>query len=136
MGIFLDSLKTLSVLLILKLKDKNDINSYIPINNMNVIEKVVEDIIKTPLMDFIKKHSILDDNMHRSCEKHSIITAKLEIDEEIAKYKDEGNKFAMLNTDLSSAYSTVHHKLLLTKLEHLGVRGQSYKLFESYQNNY
>ena len=48
------------------------------------------------------------------------------------KNKDQGNKVAVLSTDLSSAYDTVEHKLLLAKLEHLGFRNKTYKLFESY----
>ena len=48
--------------------------------------------------------------------KHSVITAKLQLDEYINQNKDKGNKVAVLSTDLSSAYDTVEHKLLLVKL--------------------
>ena len=70
--------------------------------------------------------------MHGSRPNHSIVTAKLELDEEIQKQKDVGNKVAVLSTDLSMAYDTVEHKLLMSKLEHLGFRKNSYKIIESY----
>ena len=70
--------------------------------------------------------------MHRACPKHSIIAAKIEIDKEIAKQKDNGNKVAILSTDLSMAYDTVDHRLLLAKLEHIGLRGKIYNMISSY----
>ena len=64
--------------------------------------------------------------------RNSLITAKLQLDKYINENKDKGNNVAVLSTDLSSAYDTVEHKLLLAKLEHLGFRNNTYKLFESY----
>ena len=52
---------------------------------------------------------ILHENMHGSRNKHSIVTAKLELDEEINKQKDRGNKTLVLSTDLTSAYDTIDH---------------------------
>ena len=67
--------------------------------------------------------------MHGTCAKHSIVTAKLELEKEVNKQKDNGYKTVVLSTDLSSAYDTVDHRLLMCKLEHLGFRNKMYKLF-------
>ena len=132
-SIFPDSLKTTRVIPIPKpKKDRNDILSYRPINNMNTVEKIVVEAIKIQLHKFMKNNNLLDNNMHGSRPNHSIITAKVDIDEEIGKHKDKGNKIAALNTDLSAAYDTTDHKLLLSKLEHLGIKGLAYELFEIY----
>lgn len=37
-------------------KDKNVLESYRPINNLNIIEKIVETIIKTQINDFIERN--------------------------------------------------------------------------------
>ena len=112
-----------------------ELSSYRPINNLNVIDKIVESHLKQQIVDFITKNNVLDKNMHGSRKNHSVITAKIELDETINLHKDAGDKVAVLSTDLTAAYDTVDHNLLLSKLEHLGFRNESYNLIESYLND-
>ena len=46
-------------------------------------------------MTFVETNNLLHDNMHGSRPKHSIITAKIELVEEVNKQKDIGNKLAV-----------------------------------------
>ena len=63
------------------------------------------------MMDFVDANKLLVENMHGPRQKHSIVTAKLEIDNEICYNKDRVNTIAILNTDLSLANDTVDHQL-------------------------
>ena len=70
--------------------------------------------------------------MHGARKNHSIVTAKIAIDEEIQYHKDKGHKVVLLNTDPTSAYDTVGHALLLAKMEQIGIREKELKFFTSY----
>ena len=73
--------------------------------------------------------------MHGSRKHHNTTTAELEIDEEIGKQRDNGRKVDITNRDLTVAYETALHSLLLNKLEHIGVCEKELKLMMSYFEN-
>ena len=80
---------------------------------MHTVDKILESIIKDQLEEFINLHDLIPEKMHGCRKHHNVITAKLDIDEEINLHKDNGRKVAILSTDLSSAYDMVNHSLLL-----------------------
>ena len=63
-----------------------------------------------------------------SSTSHSLI----EITEKIKESIDNGKFGCGIFIDLKKAFDTVNHKILLTKLDHYGIRGNILKWFESY----
>ena len=59
----------------------------------------------------------------------------MEITEEIKESIDNGKFGCGIFIDLKKAFDTVNHQILLTKLEHYGIRGVLLKWFESYLTN-
>ena len=57
-----------------------------------------------------------------------MLTAKLSIDESINAMRSKQKNVVVLSTDLTMAYNSVFHGLLLSKLEHVGIRGLALKL--------
>jgi hypothetical protein len=66
---------------------------------------------------------------------HSTITAIIEITDYLYKALDSGNYVLGLYIDISKAFDTVSHDILLHKLQNYGVRGSVYQWFKSYLSN-
>ena len=84
------------------------------------------------LYNFFEQHDILFENQFGFRKNNSTIYALMEITEKIKESIDKGKFGCGIFIDLKKAFDTVNHKILLTKLEHYGVRGVMLNWFESY----
>ena len=75
------------------------------------------------LLDFIQRKAILFDNQFGFCAKHSTDFAILSIIDKIQKAIDERDFSCGIFLDLSKAFDTVNHEILIKKLEHYGMQG-------------
>ena len=67
---------------------------------------------------------------------YSTETALLRIQSDILSGLDEGNAAAILLIDMSAAFDTVNHNIMLSILtEYLGIQGKALQWFESYLSN-
>ncbi len=65
--------------------------------------------------------------------KHSTETALLRVQDDILRAMDDGKVGVLVLLDLSSAFDTVDHSLLLEMLQHdVGITGKALSWFESY----
>ncbi|KAI5643725.1 reverse transcriptase (RNA-dependent DNA polymerase) domain-containing protein [Phthorimaea operculella] len=55
--------------------------------------------------------------------------------DDVVRRLNDRNKVAGLFLDLSSAFDMVDHNILLQKLQHYGIRGTAFSLFQSYLKN-
>ena len=64
---------------------------------------------------------------------HSTETALLRVHDDIVSAVDRGHGVCLILLDLSAAFDTVDHTILLAFLsEHIGLGGQALDIFESY----
>ena len=80
-------------------------------------------------------YDILHSNQHGFLKNKNTITAIFEFIEKILKGIDEHKSVLALFVDLSKAFDCVDHKLLLHKLDLLGIRGIFLNLIASYLKN-
>ena len=116
-------------------KPTYDLESYRPINNLMCLEKIFEEYFKECLLIFLYENNIINIDHHGALVNHSTTTAITVINNKLIQNYENNKISALLSTDLSAAYDTIDNKILLTKLEHYGIRGDPLLLLKSYLEN-
>ena len=134
-GIFPDKLKLAKVLPLYKKNDKQITGNYRPISILSNLSKIIEKLMKDRLLDFLNKHKVLYDYQFGFRRGHSTSLALIEILENLHLKLDNNEWIYGVYLDLSKAFDTVNHDILLHKLQHYGIRGKAHEWFYSYLNN-
>ena len=131
-GIYPDKLKTAKVIPMYKKGDKTKCDNYRPISLLCAISKLFEKVVYNQLYDYFTKNKLFHDNQYGFRTKHSTELAVTElIDRVLLNIDNKQVPFAVF-MDLSKAFDTLDHKILIDKLHHYGIRGISLMWFESY----
>ena len=86
----------------------------------------------TRIFKFFNNNKLLYPLQFGFRQNYSTTYALISLTETIRKYLDEGKLDCGIFVDLQKAFDTVEHDILLTKLEHYGVRGLVNDWFKSY----
>ena len=84
------------------------------------------------LLKYLTLNKILVENQFGFRQGHSTHMALLKLVNDINEELDKGNCSIGIFNDLSKAFDTVDHKLLLRKVEHYDIRGNALLWFTSY----
>ncbi len=79
------------------------------------------------LITFLNNHNILYNYQFSLRENYSTSVALIEIVDNILKDMEEGKLVAGIFMELSKAFDTFDHDILLDKLQHYGIWGQPQK---------
>ena len=103
---------------------------HFPIRNYD--SKVLENIINIQLYDYIQSNHLLYKIQYGFRKHHSTEIASLELVDTIQQQLDlKLDPFAVF-LDMSKAFDTLDHEILLQKLSFYGVQNTSLNLFKSY----
>jgi hypothetical protein len=120
---------------IYKKGDHNDPNNYRPVQLLSSFSKIYEKVVFNRLTNFLEKNNILVDEQHGFRKYKSTETAIFEYIGQITNALSQGKYAAGILCDLSKAFDSVNHEILLGKLHHYGVRGTPNKWLRSYLEN-
>ena len=87
------------------------------------------------MTDFLDRHNILAQSQHGFRKGHSTVTAVIEYFHEVYSKLEEREKVIGLFLDLSKAFDSVSHDVLLSRLEMYGIRGKMHNIICSYLSN-
>ena len=110
-----------------------EMSNYRPVSNISFIAKVTEKVIAKQLTDHLTRHNLHDPLQSAYRKGASTETALLHIKTEAERILDDGNAVLMVLLDLSAAFDTIDHHLLLARLEsEVGLKGAALAWIASY----
>ena len=114
-GIFPDQLKIAKVIPLYKKDDQYILDNYRPISLLPSLSKVFEKTVFLQLYEYLDKHNLLYKSQYGFRSLHSTEMASLEIIDIILKDLDKGKIPIGIFLDLSKAFDTLDHKILLKR---------------------
>ena len=131
-GCFPEVLKIAKVIPIYKGDDATNPGNYRPISLLSVFDKLLEKLMYNRLDSFLHMHKIFYKYQFGFRKNHALTNALTEVIDYIYKSLDEGNYVFGIYIDLKKAFDTVQHDILLSKLQHYGIRGSAFEWFRLY----
>ena len=92
-------------------------------------------IMYNRLYSFLTKHNIISEKQYGFRKKYATYMALIDLVDKISSNFDEKKYTVGVFLDLSKAFDTIDHTILINKLQCYGVRGSAYNWFVSYLQN-
>ena len=125
-GLFPTSQKCASVTPALKkvTLDPFDLGNYRPISNLTFVSKLLEHAAQEQIVGYASENQLLPDTQSAYQKHRSTETATLKVLSDVYEAADSGKLTLLDQLDLSAAFDTVDHQILLGRLRHsFGISG-------------
>ncbi len=107
--------------------------NYRPISNLPFLSKILENVVSSQLYSFLEKNDICEYFQSGFRPFYSIETALIRVTNYLFLSSDHGCISLLVLLDLSTAFDTIDHNVLLNRLENVvGISGSALAWFKSY----
>ena len=134
-GVFPDNLKIAKVYQKFKCGQKTEAANYRPISLVSNFSKIVERVVLTRLLDHLQQHNLLTLKQHGFIKNRSTGTAVIQLVESVIDKLEKGCIVTTILLDFSKAFDCLDHKLIIKKLQNLGINGIEAQWFNRYLGN-
>ena len=134
-GIFPEILKVSKVIPIYKSGDKTKANNYRPISLLPSLSKVMEKLLVVRLPSFLNASGILYDRQYGFRKKRTTSQAVLDLVTNLYDNISKNKLSSLVAVDLTKAFDTVNHKILLETLDYYEIHDICNDLVRSYLSN-
>ena len=131
-AVFPKVLKVAKVTPLHKKDDEQIFSNYRPISILPSVSKVFERVMYNQIYSFFTKNKLLYSSQYGFRQSHSTELAALELMDKIIHEIDNKKIPINIYLDLSKAFDTLDHEILLHKLSHYGIRNSANDFLKSY----
>ena len=131
-GSFPDRMKVAEIIPLYKSKEMDNMINYRPISLLITLSKLLEKIMYQRLYSYLECNNILYNSQYGFHSRRSCEQAITELVGYILQSKNRNEHCAGIFLNLSKAFDTLDHSILLQKLERYGTRGTAQDWFSSY----
>ena len=113
--------------------DSEDLKSYISVSNLSFLSELLERVVAKTLQSYMDTHGLYDPKQSAYRTGHSTDTALTRVQSDLLCTIDKHGVSILVMLDLSAAFDTVDHDVLLDRMHTLlGIDGTVLKWFRSY----
>ena len=131
-GEYISAFKIAKIVPVFKKGNPTEVNNYRPISLLPVMSKVLEKIMHRRVTSFLTQQNFFFKLQFGFRKNHSTSLANTLLTEYIVEAFENRKKVLGVFLDLSKAFDTIDHNILLHKLKHCGIRGLANDWFQSY----
>lgn len=116
--------------------NREELKNYRPVANLPFLSKVLERVVARQITGYLEANRLQDPLQSAYRAGHSTESAVLKIKSDIDSILDDGDAALVVLLDLSAAFDTIDHQLLLARLESVvGIKGKALEWVSSYLTN-
>ena len=113
--------------------DPDVLNNYRPVSNLPFVSKIIEKVVDARLEEHLRENDLHEPLQSAYRKHHSTETALIKIQSDILHALDSGRVAALVLLDLSAAFDTIDHSILIERLQKsFGISGDALTWVVSY----